>query len=122
MITNFENYTFELNNYEKDILLPKIIQGLCVRHGKNKAISNKQACNKMRQMGLKISPARFRKIIQYIRLNGLIQNLLASSKGYYISTNKIEREKYINSLNERINSLQNTMYALTYQNENSKSC
>ena len=122
MITNFENYTFELNNYEKDILLPKIIQGLSVRHGKAKAISNKQACNKMRQMGLKINPARFRKVIQYIRLNGLIQNLIASSKGYYISTNKIEREKYIDSLNERINSLQNTMYALTYQNENSKSC
>lgn len=122
MIQNFEDYTFELNKYEKESLLPQIVLGLNLRVGKRNAVTNKQAISWLKQKGFKITPARFRKIIQYIRMTGMINNLLACKKGYYISHDSNEREKYINSLHERLNALNNTLKALEWQHKNTKTC
>jgi len=122
MITNFESYTFELNQYEREILLPMVVKQLNLRLGKQKAITNKEIVIWLRENGFKINNPRFRKIIQYIRLNDIIKNLLACKKGYYISTNKSERELYIKSLDERVNSLNFTLSALKRQNESTKEC
>jgi hypothetical protein len=115
MINSFEEYTFELNQYEREELLPLIVLGLSLRIGKQNAITNNKATTKLREKGLKINAARFRKIVQYIRFNGIIHNLIACKKGYYISIIKKEQEDYILSLEQRISSLKNTLYALQYQ-------
>lgn len=54
-----------------------------------------------------ITDARIRKIINYIRVNKLIVNLLATSKGYFISNDFEEINKYKESLIARANSILN---------------
>ena len=53
------------------------------------------------QVAIKINPARFRKMINHIRLHNLPQ-LCASDKGYFMPATMEDREKYIESLRERI--------------------
>ena len=50
--------------------------------------------------------ARIRKVINHIRIKGLVQNLVANSKGYYIETDVQSIENYKQSLRDRIASIQ----------------
>ena len=115
MITNFEEITFELDQYELETILPLVILGLKTKVGREKAITNKKATDSLRKLGIKIGGARFRKIIQYIRVNNLISNLISTSKGYYISNSKTERRTYLESLAQRIQSMTATYDAMEYQ-------
>jgi hypothetical protein len=105
MITNFENQTQELNEYELSTLLPIVVRGLMTKKGKENAITNKSICKALKEQGLKITDTRLRKIVHHIRANDIIPLLLATSKGYYISTDNQEIENYIQSLKERANSI-----------------
>lgn len=105
MITNFFAETHELNKYEKDVILPTIVQGLKSKIGKEKAITNKYICEKLKDIGIKLTDSRLRKIIHHIRANDLVPLLIATSRGYYIATDNQEIEDYIKSLEERANSI-----------------
>ena len=105
MITNFENQTQELNEYELSTLLPIVVRGLMTKKGKENAITNKSICKALKEQGLKITDTRLRKIVHHIRANDIIPLLLATSKGYYISNDNQEIENYIQSLKERANSI-----------------
>ena len=115
MITNFEDRTKELNEYELDTLLPIVVKGLNTKQGKDKAITNSAICKALKAMGYKISDVRLRKIIHYIRANNIIPLLLATSRGYYVSNDSIEISDYIKSLDERINSITTVRDSLHYQ-------
>jgi len=52
----------------------------------------------------KITGVRLRKLINYIRTNGL-QPIIGSSKGYYVSFEANDIREQINSLEERANSI-----------------
>ena len=72
------------------------------RHiGKNRAISNSQMCAKMAVCGYKIGETRVRKIINHIRNNGLVECLIATGKGYYVTESIEEMEAYIESVKNR---------------------
>lgn len=101
MITGFEDITYELTEIEQQVLLPIIIRGLLLKNGKENAVTNKSIVAGMEKLGYKVTDIRVRKIINYIRVKNLIPGLLASSKGYYISTDRDEVLKYIQSLRER---------------------
>ena len=44
MITNFESYTFELNQYEREILLPMVVKQLKFKTWKTKSNNQQRDC------------------------------------------------------------------------------
>ena len=117
MINGFETITYELTEYEEHKILPLIIAGLKTKKGAAAAMKNNKMCQilKAEPWSLKISEARIRKIINFIRANGLINNLIATSKGYYIAQTQEEVQEYIESLNQRANAILTIKYALQNQ-------
>tara|TARA_R110002110_G_scaffold386393_1_gene598044 strand:- start:219 stop:563 length:345 start_codon:yes stop_codon:yes gene_type:complete len=105
MIIGFEEYTAKLSDYERDTLLPVIVKGLLTKIGKHHAITNKKMCVALTTVGYKISEPRVRKIINHIRVNGLIINLIATGKGYYISHDIEERRKWKEGMRARAASI-----------------
>ena len=99
-ILNFEEYTHDLTEYELS-LVPKFVNSFQSKTGKDNAVTSKVIEEKMFAAGHKVSGPRIRKIVNYIRNMGLVQGLVASSSGYYITTDKKEVEDYIESLEGR---------------------
>ena len=101
MITTFETQTKPLNEYERETLLPIMVRCLAKHIGKSCAISNTQMCEKMALYGYQIGEVRVRKIINHIRNNGLVECLIATGKGYYVTESIQEMETYIESVKNR---------------------
>ena len=114
MIKNFERETCPLTDYEKDELVPLVVQVLQHCKGKKYALSNKNFINRWGS-GYKLNPARFRKVINYIRNKGMIKGLIATSKGYYIAQSRQELEDYIKSLQGRENAVKELRKNITKQ-------
>ena len=101
MIIGFTTETEPLNDDERK-LLPQFVNGLRTKIGKEKAITNKEIRAKFKERGVSIPDSRVRKIINHIRINGLVELLCASSKGYYIAKNDKEINEYMIGLKSRI--------------------
>ena len=101
MIATFETQTKPLNEYEREKLLPIMVKCLARHIGKNRAISNSQMCAKMAVYGYQIGETRVRKLINHIRNNYLVERLIASGKGYYVTESTEEMETYIKSVKNR---------------------
>tara|TARA_R110002167_G_scaffold178227_5_gene377944 strand:- start:130 stop:540 length:411 start_codon:yes stop_codon:yes gene_type:complete len=106
MITLFEEYTYELTEYELETLVPIVVKGLKNKHGKENAITNKTICAKLKEKGYKANEPRLRKVIHHIRVLQLIVGLCCNSKGYYVTTSLKELGRYVESLAQRIRSQQ----------------
>jgi hypothetical protein len=98
MIKGFETETAPLSEYEEKTLVPVFIRGMITKVGKENAITNGQIVTAMKQAGYRISDTRVRKIINHIRVNGLVQGVIATSDGYYIATSEQELVDYEESL------------------------
>jgi len=117
MITNFEDVTEGLSTNENTVILPKLIELLKWRNGKDNAISNRKLVNLLTAMGHDVTDTRVRKMINQIRIKKLVYNLLANSKGYYVSKDPKEIHKYVLSLRERavaINAVADSLVQLPY--------
>lgn len=101
MLSRFEKQTEPLDDYEHNVLLPLVVQGLKLRVGEKLAVTNKEITEGMRLHGYKIGEARVRKIINHIRTNALVKRLVATSKGYYIATDLDDLGDYIGTLRGR---------------------
>jgi len=117
-IKGFEKYTEELNDYERDTLLPAMVLGMESKIGKDLAIKNGTAISRMKKGGFKITEARFRKIMHIIRVSGMIQGIVATSEGYYIASTSEEWEDYIQSITERVKHIEALRDALIEQHQN----
>ena len=117
MITGFEDYTCDLNGYEKEQLLPIIVQGMKKKIGAANAIKNGTAIASLKNKGYKISDARFRKLMHIIRVSGMIEGIVATSNGYYIAQTEEEWSSYMKSITERIERIQSLANALGEQHE-----
>lgn len=115
MIEGFKKQTHELTDHEMTFLLPKVVKGLKFKIGKKNAVKNSDVCRAFVSCGFRLTPPRFRKIINHIRIHGLILNLIATSGGYYIATSQSECERFIESLDQRINSITRVRDAMFYQ-------
>lgn len=101
MINGFEHITQPLTESEQKIL-PVIVRGLSKKIGSVNAVTNKAICaGLLEKYNVELSEARVRKIINHIRMNNLLTGLIATSAGYYISTNPKEISDYIQSLEGR---------------------
>jgi hypothetical protein len=101
MINGFEEETKDLN-YEEKLLANQIAIWLKGRAGKDMAITSKQMVRVMLEEGYKCTTERrIRKVINYIRTRGMVKNLIASTKGYYVSNDSFEIRRYRSSLIDR---------------------
>ena len=106
MIYGFNKETAPLSEYEMEILMPAIVRGLSTKIGKENAITNIRMVEALKSKGYySLSGARIRRIINHIRINGIIVNLIASSQGYHIENDVEERRKYVNGVKNRANSM-----------------
>lgn len=108
MITNFEEYTFELNDNELK-LIPILIRGFNT-HSESNPIKATEIIKQMNDYlvqnnaKIRLTQPRLRKCCNYIRSNGMIP-LIATSRGYYVSTDKEIIRTQIDSLIQRANSI-----------------
>jgi hypothetical protein len=111
LLPGFEDITHELTDDER-ALLPKFIRGFRNKFGPDNAVTNKQIIAGFKASGTKISDARVRKIINYIRTHDIVPGLVATSKGYYVTRDPMTIKKYIQSLDARIREIQRVRDAM----------
>lgn len=104
-INGFEDITYELTEKEMSYV-EGFVDSFKKRIGKEKAITSTRIIEAYRKIGEKMTGPRIRKIVNYIRINGLVKNLIATSKGYYIETDPEEIAKYKESLLQRCREIQ----------------
>lgn len=110
MILNFEEYTVELNDVEISFAKQIARKLKKFNQGKENAVTNKRIqAFFFEYYAAKISDAKVRKLIQYIRQKNLAPNLCATSKGYFVAANETEIEEYLTGLKQRLNSIQFTL-------------
>lgn len=100
MIRNFFRETDMLSSFEESDILPKIVEILSQCKGAGHTVTNKAIIKEYGVIGYD-NEARVRKIINYIRNNGIIPCLIASSKGYHVAMDAKEITDYEESLRGR---------------------
>ncbi len=116
MIEGFKEFTAHLTDYEREMVVPALVEGLKKRVGSQYAVRNKTMCQLLKERGFEnVSEPRIRKCINFIRMNGLVPHLVANSHGYYVATSVHEVENYCQSLKERAEAIFAMRQALEYQ-------
>ena len=114
MIKNFEDITCELTPDEKR-LVPVIIRGLNLKSKANPIKGNDivSAINAIKEKyGIKkFSEPRLRKIINFIRAEGILP-VIGTSNGYYISYDAEELNAQIESLTQRADAIMSSANGL----------
>jgi hypothetical protein len=105
MINGFEDQTHELTDAELEMVQP-MVAGLVRRVGEHRAITADDMIAGMKLFGYKVTQPRIRKLINFIRVNKLVRNLIATSKGYYVENDPKKLQVYLESLDQRIRSIQ----------------
>lgn len=101
MINNFEEFTDELNDYEKTKLLPIMVKCFLKHIGEENAITSREIKTKMEEHGYKISDVKIRKIVNTIRRYAMVPCLVSSGKGYYVADKVSQISDCIDSLQGR---------------------
>jgi len=118
MLTGFEKLTPNIKQKEIDLaeIIANNINEKCV--GKDKAISNKRIrAAILKKYGKKVSDIRVRKMINHIRAFNLVPCLCANSKGYFKAANEDEWTAWKESMQQRINEMQNILDCVSYFND-----
>lgn len=116
MVRGFETYTAPLSPYERDTVARVLAEMLQWRKGKALALKNAEIRAMMRTRGYALSDAKVRALINYIRINALVERLVATSDGYYVATSAAELADYCDSLREREAAIRAVRQALESQN------
>ena len=116
MIQGFTEQTEPLTEYEEQTLLPQLVRGLRTKIGKSMSVTNKAIIEGMKKnLGLSISDARVRKLINHIRTKDLVPCLIATSSGYYIAETEQELKEYEESLLGREEAIRNVRLSIQRQ-------
>lgn len=110
MIKGFKTETSPLTAKELEAV-ELIAKAMKWRIGEHNAITGKEITRAMAYKGFKIDGARLRKMINHIRMNGMVQNLCATSKGYFMAETEAELKDYIQGLTARIEAQQAILQA-----------
>lgn len=113
-VTTFETQTENISEYELSIV-PKVIEELKLIRRPRKSHEVCQIINDSLQLILmkhKVTPPRLRKLVNHIRVNGLLP-VIATSEGYFVSYDRDVIEKQIKSLYERASSIKSCADGLT---------
>jgi carbamoylphosphate synthase small subunit len=116
MIKGFEDVTTKISDYEKERILPLVVEVLKHRVGAKKAATNKKIREYLQlEDGIIIDAITMRRIISYIRKNSLVPCLIATSKGYYVAEEEKEINDYLESLQGRIEAIRSVSTSLKRQ-------
>lgn len=115
MITNFQSHTYELTDDEM-VHVQALVMALA-RRTKETAIKAPEIIRHMNayatQKGIcKMTDARLRKCVNYIRSQSILP-VIATSNGYYCSYDEQDLSNQIKSLTERANSIMDCVYGLS---------
>lgn len=114
MIKNFEEITKEMTEGEKK-LVPIIIKGLSTKTKANPITGADivSAINSQKdKYGIKLfSEPRLRKIVNFIRTEGILP-VMATSNGYYVTKDRAELESQIESLTQRAEAIMSSANGL----------
>lgn len=106
MINGFSKETADLTPQEMKVaeyMANRIKYNIGVKHA---VTSSKMIKDIHFNLKVKLTGSRIRKIINHIRRNKMVDGcLVATSKGYYIETDKKEISKYVESLRQRANAI-----------------
>ena len=109
MITGFEELTSEITVEEKHLM--PLLQAEILCHSVTNPIKSPEILRRLNEYmnennyNLVLTGPRLRKLINYARSNSLLP-IIATSKGYYCSYERIEIKTQIESLEERSHSIQ----------------
>jgi hypothetical protein len=104
MVIGFEDLTAQLTDKELS-MIPLLVRTLEGRVGAKNAITNLSLRMYLSGQGVLVEGPRIRKMINHIRINQLVRNLIATSKGYYIAASDEELKEYIKGLKQRASSI-----------------
>jgi hypothetical protein len=115
VITNFEDITYELTK-EEMALIPPLVKGFSTHTVDNPIKAPEIVAAMRRHLKSKgsrttFSEARLRKCCNYIRGQGLLP-LIATSKGYFVSRDRVVIESQIRSLVERADAIAHSAHGL----------
>lgn len=126
MLTLFEDITSDLNEFERNTVVPAIVSAFHSKAnngevGQSHAVTGSIICKaitaKLGKQGFDyvLNAVKLRKVIGYIRQTAQIARLCSSSHGYYIAENQAEMNACIESLEQRIRQQQRVIDALKLQ-------
>jgi len=116
MITNFETQTKPLTDWERMTLLPIMVSELTKHRSRGNAIkSDRLAEIVLKACGEKPNGARIRKVVNHIRVMGLVPCLAATTDGYFVAVNINEIADCVSSLRQRARQIDIVASALTDQ-------
>ena len=108
---NFEEITKPLTPEEQNIAAI-ICKRFKKKPGKINIVTNKQIVRALKtKCKIEITEPRIRKIIQFIRSEGLLNGLIATSSGYWLTRNVDELKSWIDSMIERENAIRSSRHA-----------
>lgn len=100
MLKNFEKITVELTDLELQYV-EYLGQWFMANQGKKNTLKNADIAKFIEKIfNKKIADSRVRKVIQFLRTNGL-PNLIATSNGYFYSEDVNEIQDWVISLKQR---------------------
>lgn len=102
MITNFENLTQKLTQYEW--VMAKVISSNLAKKTKDNPVKSKDIIIGMTTAGYRITDIKLRKIINLLRRDGVLP-IMGTSKGYYVDYNKDEIKRQIKSSADRASAI-----------------
>ena len=104
MVIGFEDLTAHLTDEELSIV-PVLAKKLSERVGSKNAMKNEDCRIYLSMQHFFTTEPRIRKMINYIRVHQLCQNLIATSQGYFVAENELQLQEYIHSLKQRAASI-----------------
>ena len=128
MLTLFQNITEELTPFEKTSLVPLLIDVLSSTHEGNR-FKGATICSYFHACRHEVSPARLRKLINYIRVMNVKKGLqfdigakvvIGASNGYFVTDDPKVIEDQIESLQGRCDSMAAVIDSLKAQLQNLK--
>lgn len=98
---------------QRQMMIKAVEKKLARRVGSKNAISNPSLQKELRNEGFKtMSDSTIRSIVHHIRVNNTVKNLIANSRGYYVTRSKNEMNEYVQSLKDREASIKNLRLAI----------
>ena len=117
---NYDSETSKLNDYELDKVVPILARCLINKVGREKATTNSYMVKKLKECGYDVNDIRIRKCINYMRTRDVIERLIASHYGYYVTNDAEELAQYCGTLRQREEAIANVRMAMEAQLERLK--
>jgi hypothetical protein len=119
MLTLFTNITEQLTEFEKNTLVPMLLETLKHTHIGNR-YKGKDICTWFDACRCEVSEARLRKMVNYVRVTNAAkpQVLIGTSTGYFLTDSVSIVNDQIESLEGRIDSMRAVVDSLKAQKQN----